>query len=323
MAKKKAPARKSTRKGAAEKTSAVSKTTSKTAATRKSSTKHASQKKTASKTPKGSTRKTAASRETTAAADRSHDVFISYKYSTPSGSKTYDADVARQVYDALRERGVAVFYSAESTIAQGAGNFSSAIESALDASRVLVLVGSCAEHIQSPYVRAEWDAFLNDIRSGHKTQGELFVLNCGTLEPRQMPLFLRCHQMFALDNLDALVNSVVNALPAPPALGDVVATCLRFKDERSDKIYLLTVTAAPNGSFTVTSHWGRRKSERLNSQVKATDVADMSAANELVKQLEKKKKRTGYRKARWNRVLSAQARQALGAALHLTTSVEK
>ena len=181
----------------------------------------------------------------------------------------------------------------------------------------------CVEHIQSPYVRAEWDAFLNDIRSGHKTHGELFVLNCGTLEPRQLPLFLRCHQMFALDDVEALISSVINALPAPPTLGDAIATCLRFRDARSDKLYLWTVTEAPNGSFTVTSHWGKRNAQRLNSQVKATDCADKSTANELVRQQEQKKKQSGYRKARWTRVITASPRLSLGAALHLTTDVEK
>ena len=306
---RKRAAKKATRKRTVKKTTTVKKSVPKKAATKKASQKTAAKKTAAPRKTTGSTKKTATT------AGRSYDVFISFK--------THDTDAARLVYDALRDRGVSVFFSAESIITQGAGNYSSAIEMALDASRVLVLVGSCVEHIQSTYVRAEWDAFLNDIRSDYKPHGELFVLNCGTLEPRQLPLFLRCHNMFALDDLDALINSVVNALPAPPALGDVITSCLRYRDTTSDKLYLLTVTEAPNGSFTVTSHWGRRESQRLKSQVKVTDCADRRTANELARQWEQQKKRGGYRKARWPRVLTAQARLALGAALHLTMNVEK
>ncbi|HAA49619.1 MAG TPA: hypothetical protein DCE43_07860 [Planctomycetaceae bacterium] len=297
-----------------KKTTTAKKSVPKKAAKKKASKKTAAKKTAAPRKTTGSTRKTATTRETTTAG-HNYDVFISFK--------THDTDAARLVYDALRDRGVSVFFSAESIITQGAGNYSSAIEMALDASRVLVLVGSCVEHIQSTYVRAEWDAFLNDIRSDHKPHGELFVLNCGTLEPRQLPLFLRCHNMFALDDLDALINSVVNALPAPPALGDVITSCLRFRDNTSDKLYLLTVTEAPNGSFTVASHWGRRESQRLKSQVKDADCPDRRTANEKARQYEQEKKRKGYRKARWPRVLTAQARLALGAALHLTMNVEK
>jgi hypothetical protein len=256
-----------------------------------------------------------------------YDVFISFKKSTASKSLTPESIVAEKVYKLLRERRISVFYSEESLAECGAGQFTRTIEKALDDSKILILVGSCRENIESTWVEAEWDSFLNDIRSGHKT-GELFILNCGGMNPSDLPLFLRRQQMFKETEVERLVQFVQNALPKSSTLNDLVACSLHcYRPEvNEDKIYLWTVHPSNNGSgFIVTAFWGKRNAKRLNSQVKKTHLGSQQAASDFV-QSEIPKKLTelaGYKIKRLAKLLTPEAEALLCTTLGLDTPPKK
>jgi predicted DNA-binding WGR domain protein len=253
-----------------------------------------------------------------------HDVFISFKNSGPDGSATPDAAIAREVYQALKNIGLKVFFSEESLAEAGQGNFSKSIETALESARILVLVASCREHIESRWVEAEWDSFLQDVRSGHK-QGEMFILSCGTLNPADLPLFLRRQQMFPADSMDKLVKFVGNALPPPAALGDFIRVSLHcFHPEKDeDKVYLLTVHPGSSAdTYHVTAYWGARSAKRLSSQMKAINVSAVAAKAEVAK-AKQEKLRSGYAPAPHARILTPEARAHLSAALGLNEAPAK
>lgn len=254
----------------------------------------------------------------------SYQVFISFKKSHQSKTLTPDAVVAEKIYKLLRGNSVKTFYSEESLAECGAGQFSRAIENALDEAKVLVLVGSCREHIESRWVEAEWDSFLNDVRSGHK-EGHLFIVNCGTMKPSELPLFLRRQQMFREDELPRLLQFVLNAIPESPTLDDVIRGSLHcFRPEKNeDKIYLWTAHKSPQGSgIMVTAHWGPRNAKRLNSQVKKTDLADEDEVTAFVnsEKRQKMKPSEGYRPKAHSKLLTADARSLLCAALGLNVA---
>jgi predicted DNA-binding WGR domain protein len=259
-----------------------------------------------------------------AACTMSHDVFISFKNSAPDGSATPDAAIAREVYKALKRIGLKVFFSEESLAEAGRGNFSKSIETALESARILVLVASCREHIESRWVEAEWDSFLQDVRSGHK-QGEMFILSCGPLNPADLPLFLRRQQMFPAASMDKLVKFVGNALPRPAALGDFIRVSLHcFHPEKDeDKVYLLTVQPGSSAdTYHVTAYWGARSAKRLSSQMKAINVSAVAAKAEVAK-ARQEKLRSGYAPAPHARILTPEARAHLSAALGLTVTPAK
>lgn len=213
-----------------------------------------------------------------------YDVFISFKKSTANKELTPEALVAEKVYKLLREKRIRVFYSEVSLAECGAGQFTKNIEKALDESQILILLGSCKENIKSQWVEAEWDSFLNEIRSGNKT-GELFIVNCGEMKPADFPLFLRMQQMFKESELERLVQFVQNALPKSPSLKDLVVRSLHcYRPEKNeDKIYLWTVHPDANGDrFIVTAFWGARTAKRLNSQVKKAHFVSSQAARDFV-----------------------------------------
>lgn len=248
----------------------------------------------------------------------SYDVFISFKNSGKDGKATPDATAARGVYDALKSAGMKVFFSEESLAEVGKGQFGKSIETALESARVLILVASCREHIESPWVETEWDSFLQTVRSGHK-QGELFIFNCGDLKPADLPLFLRRQQMFAQNSMDKLLQFVASAVPTLPTLGDFIQValhCLR-PEKNEDKVYLVTVHPGTTASTChVTAHWGARSAKRLSSQMKAINVSKAVAATEVEK-AKQEKLRGGYLPSAYAKLLTDEARSHLSASLGL------
>lgn len=248
-----------------------------------------------------------------------YDVFISFKNSGKNGKQTPDAGASRKVYEALKERGINAFFSEESLADKGSGQFSKAIEAALDSARVLVLVASCRDHIESRWVEAEWDSFLQDVRSGHK-EGELFILNCGDLKPTDLPLFLRRQQMFKESDLDKMLSFISSAMVPEATLNELIELSLHCHrpEKNEDKVYLLTVQQGSSAATrNVKAHWGARSSKRLNSQVKAVDVSADDAAKEVEKALQEKL-RGGYLPVSHVDLLTSEAWSILAASLSVS-----
>lgn len=250
-----------------------------------------------------------------------YDVFISFKNSGKNGKQTPDAGAARKVHAALKERGIAAFFSEESLAEKGSGHFSKTIEGALDSARVLILVASCREHIESRWVEAEWDSFLQDVRSGNK-EGELFILSCGDLKATDLPLFLRRQQMFRESDLEKMLSFVSSAMVPQATLNDLIELTLHCNrpEKNEDKIYLMTVQQGSSAATrNVVAHWGARASKRLNSQVKAVNVSADAATKEVEKALQEKL-RGGYVPASHVNLLTSEAWSFLAASLNVADS---
>jgi predicted DNA-binding WGR domain protein len=245
-----------------------------------------------------------------------YEVFISFKNSGRNGQPTPDAAAARTVHEALKQRGVAAFFSEESLAEKGQGHFGKAIESALDSAKVLILVASCRDHIESRWVEAEWDSFLQDVRSGNK-EGELFILDCGNLKPTDLPLFLRRQQMFRLADLEKMLSFVASAMSPQVTLNDLIELSLHCHNPKKneDKVYLMTVQQGTSAATrNVVAHWGARAAKRLSSQVKAINVA-ADAAKAEVEKARLEKQRGGYAQASHAGLLTPEAWTFLSASL--------
>jgi PKD repeat protein len=103
-----------------------------------------------------------------------YDIFISHKNLGPDGVKTEDSIIADKLHIYLVNKGFNVFKSNISLAKLGVSDYKKAIDSALDHSKLLVLVGTSTENINSEWVRYEWDSFFNDILSGYKPDAKVF-----------------------------------------------------------------------------------------------------------------------------------------------------
>lgn len=142
-----------------------------------------------------------------------YDVFLCFKQLREDGEPTRDSILARDIHRFLSSRGVSVFHSTVELEARGVSAFKKAIDQALDASRVLVAIGTTAEHLESEWVRYEWDSFFNDVISGVKPDGRVFAY-IESLEFKSLPRALRQSQaiLHRDGSFDLLYRFIANAL---------------------------------------------------------------------------------------------------------------
>ena len=150
-----------------------------------------------------------------------YDVFLSCKNLGPDGKPTRDSVLAGDIYQYLFARNLSVFLSTFELEAQGVSAYKQAIDAALDASQVLVAIGTSTQNLESGWVRYEWDGFFNDIISGVKPHGRVFSYIDG-VEVKSLPRALRQSQAIVHGDgsLEVLYRYAANALkiqavPAP------------------------------------------------------------------------------------------------------------
>ena len=124
-----------------------------------------------------------------------YDVFICFKHSTEDGQITEDSFLAERLYDYLTGVGLRVFFSKRELEFLGVSQYNVTINKALEASRFLIAVGCSRRNLESKWVQYEWSSFQNEIRSGTKRNGELYVLYNG-MNPKDLPYSLRHHKAF-------------------------------------------------------------------------------------------------------------------------------
>ena len=142
-----------------------------------------------------------------------YDVFISFKNSDANGRPTKESITAKRLYDSLTANGLNVFFSNAELENTGKGQYSIAIDEALDSSMFLIAVGSSHDHLNSKWVRYEWESFLNDVRSEIKPNAEVFVV-FEEMKTHELPRALRQQQAFdAADSgaFERLYNFIKNA----------------------------------------------------------------------------------------------------------------
>ena len=125
------------------------------------------------------------------------DVFISVKQND-NGRQTKDSDAASELYNyfiqdsALAAKKLRVFNSRYTHLPVGEA-YEPYIITALMSAKVLIVVGSSPEYMNSQWVRNEWSRFQylqeRERRQG-KTERRLFCYLTGGMQPRQLPAAL-------------------------------------------------------------------------------------------------------------------------------------
>ena len=88
-----------------------------------------------------------------------HDVFISYKNSDKNGGLTRDSQMAEELYQALKEKGLNPFFSKYSIDESTRSDYVDVIDCALESARILVAVGTSKENLTSKWVKSEINQF--------------------------------------------------------------------------------------------------------------------------------------------------------------------
>lgn len=163
--------------------------------------------------------------------EKPYDVFISYK-ETDSFTKerTPDSLIAEEIYDSLVKEGYNVFFSKITLEGCLGQEYEPNIEYALVTSKVMLLVSTSIENIESVWVKSEWQRYLKLML---KNRGNKTLIPCyANFDPYDLPSEIASFQAQDLTKVGAIKDIVrgVNKLIAPQvdktqeALSSILAT---------------------------------------------------------------------------------------------------
>lgn len=152
------------------------------------------------------------------------DVFICYKESDAAGNRTEDSVLAQEIYQALINENLRVFFSRITLEDKLGTEYEPLIFSALHSARVMLVIGSREEYFNAVWVKNEWSRYLKLVEAGE----EKTLIPCfKNMQPNAMPYQLAQLQgqdLGKLGYLQDLVRGVLkltgaasSPVPAPSA----------------------------------------------------------------------------------------------------------
>ena len=136
-------------------------------------------------------------------------VFISYKHTTMDGkSVTRDYRIAADLHQSLTAAGIPTFFSEKDL---STGDYINEIYRALDEARIMIVVGTRPEHIDSRWVREEWSTFIAAINGGRKPDGDVYTYLEG-MSINDLPMMLYKRQSYTTGEKDRLVSRITAQL---------------------------------------------------------------------------------------------------------------
>lgn len=141
-----------------------------------------------------------------------YDVFICYKETDEKGQRTRDSLMAQDIYYQLTEQGRKVFF-ARITLEEVAGTqYEPYIFAALNSAKVMVVVGTKAEHLNAVWVKNEWSRFLAMMKKDH---GKLLLPCYRDMDPYDLPeqlSVLQSYDMAKIGFIQDLTRGIAKVL---------------------------------------------------------------------------------------------------------------
>lgn len=206
-------------------------------------------------------------------AEGNYDVFISFKNRDLSGNQSRDSEIAKDLFDEFTKVGIPAFFSNIKLLELGSAAYKSSIEKAIDQAKVMVVIGTCIEYLDTEWVTYERESFHNDILSGIK-KNACIVPYLGPIESTKIPRSLRGYETFSTENhsVKDVANFVLNFLKNAEAKGEETSQSKSVMTGMSASAYRAD---------------GGHEFRRLKIQSDYTKPADMPAINYVLKQLNK------------------------------------
>lgn len=97
-----------------------------------------------------------------------YDIFICYKESDELGNRTEDSTLAQDIYYELKKKGYRIFFARKTLESKLGAEYEPIIFAALNSAKVMIVLGTKAEHFNAVWVRNEWGRFLKMSKDSHK-----------------------------------------------------------------------------------------------------------------------------------------------------------
>ena len=105
--------------------------------------------------------------------EKPFDVFICYKESDESGTRTKDSVIANEIYHELTNSGLKVFYSAITLEDKLGQEYEPYIFAALTSAKVMLVLGTKTEYFNAVWVKNEWSRYLHLMKADRQTKRTL------------------------------------------------------------------------------------------------------------------------------------------------------
>lgn len=133
--------------------------------------------------------------------NENYDVFISFKATDENRKRTRDYFLAQEIYDALSTAGLRVFFSPVSLRSHVGEVYEPYIFAALYSAKVMVLVGTKREYLDSEWVKNEWSRYLFMVRQEEKKH---ILPVCEGMKPEEFPAEIGKMQAVSMNVVGAL-----------------------------------------------------------------------------------------------------------------------
>lgn len=135
--------------------------------------------------------------------EKPYDIFISYKAKDDDNNPTMDSKYAQKIYFKLSNEGYRVFF-AEETLKNVVGSeYEPIIYAALKSSKVMILVGSRPEYFEAPWVKNEWQRYLDMIVHGDE---KVLLPVYYNMDPYMLPQQLASLQALNWQDSEAMIT---------------------------------------------------------------------------------------------------------------------
>ena len=118
--------------------------------------------------------------------DTNYDIFISFKDRDNDSNRTVASRLAEDIYDTLVVKGYSVFYSRFVLPGMVGGQYEPVINHALETAKLLVLVFTNSDEVNSEWVKHEWKYF-----SKHNKPILTVFKDCGNANLENLPYVIR------------------------------------------------------------------------------------------------------------------------------------
>ena len=112
------------------------------------------------------------------------DVFICYKETDDTGTRTQDSVIANDIYYQLTQEGLKVFYAAITLENKLGSAYEPCIFAALNSAKVMLAIGTKPEHFNAVWVKNEWSRFLKIIQ---KDRSKLLIPCYRDMDAYELP----------------------------------------------------------------------------------------------------------------------------------------
>lgn len=154
-----------------------------------------------------------------------YDIFICYKETDELGNRTEDSTIAQELYYELKKKGYRVFFARKTLESKLGTEYEPIIFAALNSAKVMIVLGTKAEHFNAVWVKNEWSRFIHMSKDAHKT---IIPAYRGIL-PYELPA-----------ELSALQSQDMSKIGFMQDLIDGIERCIHIKSENKPEKNITT-----------------------------------------------------------------------------------